>query len=326
MYRAQVVVTIDTEEDNWGSFAETGATVRNIEHLPELQDRLSRFGARPTYLVNRPPLVSARSVEILGALAALPGVEIGAHCHPWNTPPSTGEGPERSMMCALPQERNRAKIAEVTERLREQLGVQPTSFRTGRWGFGPTVSAGLASLGYVVDASVTPFIDWRSEGGPDYSDARRHPYRFDPARPFTPDPHGSMVEIPTTVGFLGRWQEARSAVRRLAERDSLRGLRLIPVLEKAGLVRRRWLSPEQSSLQDILKLAEACLGAGVPVLDLSFHSCTLLPGATPFVRDENDLRRFLDTIEEFLRFTRESGAVFRNLSEVGASIRAASPD
>ena len=197
-----VTVTIDTEEDNWGSYHESGATTENISYLEELQDHFERWGARATYLVNRPPLMSSASVETLGRLATREDVEVGGHCHPWNSPPATGEGIEKSMMCNLPTEANRAKIADVRLRIETELGVQPTSFRAGRWGFGPTVSKALAAEGFTVDASVTPLIDWSPDGGPDYTFADPAPYRFDPNAPFQADGNGTMVQIPTTVSFL----------------------------------------------------------------------------------------------------------------------------
>ena len=64
-----VTISIDTEEDDWGSYAEQGASTQNIPHLEELQDLFDRWSARPTSLVNRPPLVDGESVRVLGSLA-----------------------------------------------------------------------------------------------------------------------------------------------------------------------------------------------------------------------------------------------------------------
>ena len=317
MPEVSVTVAIDTEEDNWGSFVESGATCQNIEHLSELHPLMARWGARPTYLVNRPPLMSAATVEVLGALASLPGVEIGGHCHPWNTPPSTGRGVDRSMMCALPLEANRGMVAEITKRIEAELGVRPRSFRAGRWAFGPTVSHALADEEYLVDASVCPFINWSADGGPDYTMAPSRPYRFDPARPFEPHPQGAMVEIPTTIGFLRGDHRRRAAIREALVRSPLRHLKVVGALDRLGVLARRWLSPETSTADSMVRLAERCLLSGEPVLGVTFHSCTLLPGATPFVRDAHDRKRFLDAISTVLRFCAERSLRFRTLREVG---------
>lgn len=317
MREVVATVSVDTEEDDWGSYAQSGASCRNIPHLLELHDLLAELGVRPTYLVNRAPLLTPESVEVLGRLAECPETEIGGHCHPWNTPPFTGEGVERSMMFKLPEAANTAKIGEVTRLIRSELGVQPLSFRAGRWAIGPTVSVGLAHHGYRVDASVTPFIDWTDQGGLDTWHAPSRPYRFRPERPFEPDPSGTMVELPTTIGFLGGRHRARAAIRRWLERSPLRHLSAVGVLDVLRVVRRRWLSPETSTARDMVALTDACLRSGEPVLGFTFHSCTLLPGATPFVRSEDDRKRFLGSIVTALRHCAESGVRFTTLSEAG---------
>lgn len=321
MEQVSVTVSVDTEEDNWGSFDASGATTENIPHMVELQERMSRWGARTTYLVNRPPLMSRESVEALGVLSERADVEIGAHCHPWNTPPDTGVGPERSMMCDLPVEANRAMIAEIRTRIESELGVRPTTFRAGRWGYGPTVSEALGSEGFIVDSSVSPFKDWAADGGPDYTQAPHRPYRFDPTHPFTEDPAGTMVQIPTTIGFLNGDHRTRARMRYRIRHSKFRPPHVLGLMDRLGVLTRRWLSPETSTDDDMIRLVEACLRSGEPVLGLTFHSCSLLPGATPFVRDERDRARFLESIDTVLKFCTESGLAFRTLGEAGEAYR-----
>lgn len=316
-----VTVSIDTEEDDWGSYVRGGTSTANIESLMELQDLFDRWGARPTYLVNRAPLLAPRAVEVLGAVAAREGVEIGAHCHPWNTPPFFDDGgPVRTMMCTFSAEENRAKLREVKRCLAQELDVAPRSFRAGRWGLGPTVAGPLADEGFTVDCSVSPFIDWSGQGGPDYSDAPHLPYRFEPDRPLVPKSDGAMVQLPTTIGFL-RGDARRGAVLRARlERSWLRRLKVVGLLDEAGLLARRWLSPETSDGETMVRLTAACVRAGQGFLQLTFHSCTLLPGVTPFVRDEHDRKRFLRSIDRVLGFWAESGFRFRTLAEASEEI------
>jgi len=313
--RVIVTVTVDTEEDNWGYFEEDGATTRNIAHLPELQDLFDRWGARPCYLVNRPPLMERTSVDVLGSLAERDGVEIGAHCHPWNTPPSTGEGAKHSMMESHGDAENRAKIREIGARLRSELGVQPRAFRAGRWGFGPTVARPLLAEGYSIDTSVTPFVDWRSIGGPDYSDMPTQPYRFAPDRPFRPDGEGALFELPATVGFLrGDFRKA-AGIRHRLEARALTRCTLVGALDRLGFFAKRWLSPETASAGTMIRLSEACIAAGQTYLHATFHSSSLLPGATPFVRTENDRAALLAGLDGFLSHCSSSGFEFLTLSE-----------
>lgn len=310
-----VVVSIDTEEDDWAHYVERGASTRNIAHLRELQEHFEAVGARPTYLVNYPPLVDAASVDVLGDIADKEWVEIGAHCHPWNTPPFSGRGENKTMMCNLTAEENEAKLRILGDRLQGELGVVPKVFRAGRWGFGPTVAAPLVDLGYEVDCSVSPFVDWSRYGGPDYTSAPHRPYRFDPYDPIRSDPKGRLAELPATVGFLRGRQRDAARMRAWMERSLLAKIRLVGVLDRAGLLTRRWLSPENSDGDVLVQLAEAWVAGGERFLQLTFHSCALLPGATPFVRDRRERQRLLGALDQFLRYCAESGFRFSTLAE-----------
>jgi len=320
MTRVIVAVTIDTEEDDWGRFEETGATTRNIAHLPELQELFDHWGARPTYLVNRPPLLDAAAVEVLGKLAQRTSVEIGAHCHPWNTPPSSGNGANRSMMASLSDEQNGAKIREVGNRLLAELGIRPSAFRAGRWGFGASVARPLIAQGYSIDTSVTPFMDWRSMGGPDYTEAPSVPYRFLPDEPLQPSELGQLIELPATVGFLRPGFRMSARIRQRLEAGPITRRTCVGPLDRLGLFARRWLSPENASADTMIRLAEACVAEGQTYLQATLHSCALLPGATPFVRDQHDRRDFLLRLNTFLGHCWSAGFEFLTLSEIGGRL------
>ena len=83
------VVTVDTEEEwDWNSGWPSGKpSVENIELLPEFQDLSSRHNASFTYFTNYAVVDDDRASDLLLELASRPGVEIGMHIHPWNTPP-----------------------------------------------------------------------------------------------------------------------------------------------------------------------------------------------------------------------------------------------
>jgi hypothetical protein len=61
-------------------------------------------------------------------------------------------------------------------------------------------------------------------------------------------------------------------------------------------------------------LAETCLRRGYVNLNMSFHSTTLLPGKSPYVRSEADLDTFLASIEMVLKFAANAGFVFSPLA------------
>ncbi len=165
-------VTVDTEEDDWGRFDRRTPSVSNIGRLPAFQKLADAYGVRPTYLVNWPVVSELSSRDTLRDLAEAGGCDFGTHIHPWNTPPFLEEPtPANSMICNLPATLVDQKMTALHRQIIDRLEMVPTSFRAGRWGFGPTVADALVTLGYSVDSSVAPLIDWTAEHGPDYSSA-----------------------------------------------------------------------------------------------------------------------------------------------------------
>jgi len=317
-----VMVTIDTEEDDWGTYRTWGNSTENIPLLSELVPLWERFGARPTYLVNYPPLASPESTDVLRALNGEGSCEMGVHCHPWNTPP-LGEktGQPTSMMNELSEGENQAKLGVLKDLFEELFHARPSAFRAGRWGFGPSVARPLHRLGFEVDLSVSPLLDWSSKGGPDYTFAPRQPYRFNPDHPFRSEAKGSMVGIPTSVGFLRGPSEPMTRVRAALEGSLLARLKVVGVLDALGLLARRWISPETSSGGEMIRLASTLTRSGFRVLDLTFHSPSLLPGVAPFVRSQADKERFVGRIERFLEFCAGRGYRFSTATEVAVEVR-----
>jgi hypothetical protein len=101
------------------------------------------------------------------------------------------------------------------------------------------------------------------------------------------------------------------------EKSAVRHLKVVGVLDVTGMLSRRWLSPEISTDREMIQLVRALVGSGSTVLDLTFHSSSLLPGATPFVRTEEEKERFLARIEAVLRHCSEEGYAFATVGEVG---------
>ena len=65
------------------------------------------------------------------------------------------------------------------------------------------------------------------------------------------------------------------------------------------------------------RLTRVLLARGTRVLTLSYHSPSLEPGHTPYVRNERDLARFLDDLSGFLSFFRdEIGGEFLTVREM----------
>ena len=62
------------------------------------------------------------------------------------------------------------------------------------------------------------------------------------------------------------------------------------------------LTPEGNSLNEMCALVRSLFGRGCRTFTMSFHSPSVEPGHTPYVRSSADLQLFLQTIERFCEF------------------------
>lgn len=308
-------ITIDTEEDNWGTYNPTGNTVANIQQLPRLQALFDSYGAIPTYLINYPVANDSRCKPILEGILKSGNCEIGTHCHPWNTPPHIEKTSAlTSMMCNLTEDIVAEKMSILHEVIKSSYG-NPTSFRAGRWGFNSDVARCIASLGYKLDTSISPFVDWSKNHGPNFSNARTTPYRFDPDDIFAEKKKGLVLEVPPTIGFSQKNTRLAQQARNYIANSKLSKLRLIGLLDKLKIINFYWLSPELSNAQQMIMLCKSFIKSGHKCLNMSFHSTTLLPGCSPFVTSDHELDAFFNRIESVLKYAANNGFVFSGISE-----------
>lgn len=318
----KVFITIETEEDQWGEYKATHFPAENIDRLPILQDLFDRFGAVPTYFVNWPVVTNKKASQILLDIMNRGRCEIGTHCHPWNTPPVEEKTDNHnSMICNLPYELIEKKLETLHEAIVDRFKVRPICFRAGRWGFGPKVAKVIHKLGYRVDTSLTPFFDWTEAGGPDFSDASTFSYWFDTDDPLHEKADGSLLEVPLTIGFLQRNFELCRSVRKKLLNGPFSRYRILGILDKFRILNQRWLSPEFSSGSDMIILSKNFIRSGHCFLNMQFHSTSLLPGKTPFVRNQKQLENFLRNNEMFLQYAVNQGMTFAPLSEAVKDVK-----
>jgi hypothetical protein len=306
----ELLIVVDTEEEfDWTRpFSRDSTATASVPAQARAHEIYDRLGVVPTYVVDYPVATDPEAVRFLKGLRDAGKAEIGAHLHPWVTPPHAEEVTARnSYHCNLPPALERAKLAALTEAIARSFGARPTAFKAGRYGYGPGTGRALVELGYEVDCSFVPHTDLSGDGGPDF--------RFVPDRPHWLD--NGLLEVPLTVGFLGALPALGPKARWLFDSPGAEKLHIPGMLARTGLVARSRLSPEGTPADEQCALLEAMARRGHRLFSLTYHSPSLAPGHTPYVRDAAELARFLGAIEQVLTFFRdEMGGRFTTLSRV----------
>ena len=298
-------VSVDTEEDfDWTApFRRDGYGTASIKALPGFQARMDAAGVKPLYIVAYALAVDTMAAEILRGVNAGGNCTIGTHLHPWTTPPFDEELSIRNSFGGnLPEALERAKLTAVTQAIAANLGVKSTVFRAGRYGVGPNTVRILAELGYAVEVSSRSRFDYTSQDGPSFTRVRPRPFRL---------AHG-MLEIPLSVTYLGRAFPGPEWPRLNATLVKLRGLRRIG------------LTPEGTSAADAVEAIKRLIDEDVRLFSLSFHSPSLEPGHTPFVRTAADLATFDRWWDVVLDFFAVRGIAPASIAEIQLACRASS--
>jgi len=312
----KLIITIDTEEDNWEKRSSDGAVITHLDGILRLQDIFDSRSFKPTYLITYPMATDKGVIKTLGEIESSGRCEIGNHCHPWNTPPFDEKITDKnSMLCNLTSALQYKKIKTLHDVIEDNFSITPLSFRAGRWGYCGKVAANLEKLGYRVDSSITAYTDWSEYHGPDFSHTAPDAFRFFPGDVFIQDNDGPLLEVPATVGFLQENFKMSNAILKTIKNTPLQKLRMKGILHKTGLVNQISLSPELASLDAMKGLTTTMIKKGYRIINMFFHSPSLKEGLSPFVRTKEDRESFLSTIDEYLRFANGEGVGSITLAE-----------
>ncbi|MCK5013988.1 MAG: hypothetical protein KAS66_09220 [Candidatus Omnitrophica bacterium] len=298
-----VAITIDVEADcspNWDrcdplSYTSVTYGIPNL-----LQPVFNRFGAKPTYFLSPEIVESDESVK---AILSLTGkYELGAHLHPEFIEPHVemdrcSEGRSAKFACYdYSDEIEFEKIKNLTRSFERRIGRKPLCYRAGRYGADSNTIKALKQLGYLVDSSVTPHIDWAKQKGPNFKNYPQQPYFIDPDDFSKKDDTSGILEVPITIG----------------------GKRL-PMLPDQWLF-YSWLRPTHMSVCEQKRLIrqyiqkyndQKCI-----VFCMMFHSMEVIPNASPYTRSQNGVKRLLSRMEVVLKFFQEMDTHFVGLGDV----------
>jgi hypothetical protein len=316
-----VVVVVDTEaEFDWAARPPRRARgVTSVKRQAQVQPIFERYEVRPTFVLDYPVSSTPEGYELIRDLYRSSACEIGAHLQPWDNPPLVEQTTdENSYPGNLPSELEREKLTQLTRIIYENIGVRPRIYKAGRYGVGHATARILAELGYEIDLSVVPGTDLTRKFGPDFSHCGTRPYWFGE------DPR--LLEIPLCIGYTGLLAEIGAMAYELTMNERLKALHVPGILSRLRLVDRITLTPEGISFEEQRRLTRTLLRKGHRVFNFTYHSPSLAPGNTPYVRDEADLRAFLRRIDQYLDFfTSELGGRAATPFEVKALAEQSQP-
>jgi hypothetical protein len=293
---ARLLVIVDAEEEfDWDQpFSRDNRSVTAIAAQTQAQRIFETYGVIPTYAVDHPVASQEDGYRPLLEILQSGGCEIGAQLHSWVTPPHEEKVSEHSSFTNnLPVDLQRRKLETLTRAIENSFGVAPRLYRAGRYGAGNATPAILSDLGYLIDCSVLPGIS--SAGtGPSYENATSHPYWLASGR--------SLLELPVTIGEVGSARGLGRALYAWLASPMGRRFKFPAIAARLGILERVRLTPEGSTLEECKRLTRAMLEDGHRVFVVSYHSPSLVPGHTPYVRDKADLERFLGWLKGYFEF------------------------
>ena len=307
---AAILMGIDTEaDDQWSRAGRDHMTVANAARLPALQALCDEYGVRPTYLLTHEMATRPDSAPVLRALARTGRCEIGAHLHPWSSPPFRPEDlAAHTYPHNLPAELLARQLRELTATIEEGIGVRPTTYRAGRNGFDGRTLPILEELGYTVDTSVDPLFNERRKGGMAFAGAPVTPYHpsYDDVRRPGASP---VLEVPITAAtdppLPKAIERAYASLPAIPWRGALKRVGIRPV----------WLRPSYTSRARMIAFASRLHAAGAPCFNIIFHSSELIPGGSPYTPDAASVERFLADLRALLAHLAGLGGAGRTYAE-----------
>ena len=294
----QVAISVDVEEDGLGCgrYPRTAPGVANVMALDRLGFATRDYGVPLTLLATHPVIMDDACAKLLARWQDRLGAEIGAHLHPWNTPPFPAAGKEHG---GNPTPLDAEKMAVLRSAIELRVGTSPVSFRMGRFAIGERLFDDVQRAGFLRDASVVPFHV--SSGGLAAYAVLPAPYRLRPATGTS----AALWEIPLTNlpvwPSAGRWMAAATGGPRRPWKTGLQS-----AFQRCGVA---GLHPAWFPLPAMCWAARLQMSRGGRLLHLFLHSSDLAPGCTPAMRTESAVQRMLHRLAAFLRWLQRRCAV-----------------
>lgn len=309
-FGTRFTIFVDTEEEfDWrAAFSRGDHGTSAIAAIPAAHARFADRGVSLVYLVDYPVATDPRAVATLHRVLADGRSEIGTQLHPWVNPPfDEALAPRNSYAGNLPEALEAAKIDMLTDAITAAFGRRPRVYRAGRYGIGVATWRLLGQRGYRIDSSMRARYDYRGDGGPDFGAIGNAAFRHAPDM--------ALIELPLTTVYTGRLRHRGEPLyRALAGVPKGRA-----IAARTGMMSRVSLTPEGMPVADALEAVRVAIGDGERLLNFAFHSPSLVPGHTPYVRDARDLAAFHLWWDKVLTLLDTLGARSASVDEVLAA-------
>lgn len=275
-------IFVDTEEEfDWSQpFDRNNRAVTATAAIPAATRRFADMGASLTFLVDHPIATDRAAVAAIGEALAGGTAAVGSQLHPWVNPPfDEVVSVANSFPGNLPAGLEAAKMDALGTAITAAFGVSPRIYRAGRYGVGPNTWQLLAARGYAIDSSIRSRFDYSAQGGPDFSAIGNGAFLTGV---------DDLVALPLTTVDTGALRSIGAKLHGVARRVP----RGTGVLARTGLLNRVALTPEGIAIAEAEEAIRVAVGEGLPLLNLSFHSPTLVAGHTPYARDAAGVATF----------------------------------
>ncbi|MCB2087641.1 MAG: polysaccharide deacetylase family protein [Sphingomonadaceae bacterium] len=303
----RALLTVDTEEEfDWnGPFRASGHGLDHVARLHKFQKFCEGIEVSPVYLIDWPVATSPLAIEIIGDAVGRGTAEVGIQLHPWVNPPHDEEvNSFNSFAGNLPKDLERAKFLRLRDEIEKNFKVSPKIYRAGRYGLGPNTAALLREAGIPIDSSVRAKFDYSANHGPDF--------RHHPLEPYWVDADHSLLELPLTTVFWGMLRKQGDAIFPMFRRMPA----VLGLLSRMAMLERIALTPEGVTAPEALRAVDIALDDGLPMLVLSFHSPSLVPGNTPYVHNEDDLDLLYDWWRQIYAYLAQRGVRPTTVKEI----------
>ena len=290
MNKKHFIITVDTEGHNLWNYREgESIETQNADYIPRFQHLCEKYGFKPVYLTNYEMALSDSFVNSAKEWLSKGTCEIGVHLHAWNNPPYyklSGPYNGNPYLIEYPTDVMILKFKVIYNLIIERFGIIPISHRAGRWAMDDRYFKILKDFGILVDCSYTPGINWSNNkgitiGGSDYSRENLAPYYIN-----------SVLEMPISVYNTHSCQKGSLKHK-------------IKVFFSGEKI---WLRPATNSAKEIcMAIDKISKKTNVDYVEFMIHSSELMPGGSPYFKDENAINEEFSIIEQVFRYALSLG-------------------